>query len=83
MPRLNYSLVKMLENPGVNALVKRTAKRTGAGLKAYRRKITFEQRGAGGRTKRASTSPEAVALAYQSIKAAGKAAQRPPGTASL
>ncbi len=69
MPRLNYSLVKMLDNPGVNALLRERLKEPGR-VEAYRG-ITFEQV-ARVAHEAGFNSLEAVALAYQSIKAVAR-----------
>ena len=65
--RINYTLIKMLENPGVNALLK-AAKRTWP-AEGYQG-ITFEQ--VAQLAAEAGYGPETAALTYQSIKAVAK-----------
>ncbi|MGI6601356.1 MAG: hypothetical protein ACOX3N_06020 [Dethiobacteria bacterium] len=68
MPRINYTLIKMLENPGVNALLKKRLKEPGR-LEGYQG-ITFEQ--VAQLAAEAGYGPETAALTYQSIKAVAK-----------
>ncbi len=67
MPRINYTLIKMLENPGVNALLKKRLKEPGR-LEGYQG-ITFEQ--VAQLAAEAGCGPETAALT-QSIKAVAK-----------